>query len=78
MVRRLVEDEDIRSRGHDDREREPSPLPTGERRDGLLVLVPAREEEAAEEGLRLGPRQAGRGLGGFEHGAALVELDLVL
>ena len=47
-------------------------------RDALLVSFPAREEEAPEERLRLGPVQPGRGDRGVEHRAALVELDLVL
>jgi len=42
------------------------------------VLVPAGEEEAPEEILRVGPLQAGRALRRLEHRAALVQLDLVL
>src|SRR5262249_55131580 len=58
--------------------REPAPLTTGERSDRLLVLLPAGEEEAAEESLRFGPAQAGRAHRRLQHGAALVELRLVL
>ena len=58
MVRRLVEDEEVRARRDDDREREPPPLAAGERGDRLLVRVPAGEEEAAEQRLRLRPRES--------------------
>ena len=57
MVRRLVEDEQVRARGDDEREREPAPLAAREHRDLLLVGLPAREQEAPEEVLRLRPRQ---------------------
>ncbi len=53
VVRRLVEHEEVRARGDDDREREPAPLAAREHRDRLLVLVPAGEEEAAEQVLRV-------------------------
>ena len=53
VVRRLVEHEEVRARGDDVREREPAPLAAREHRDRLLVLVPAGEEEAAEQRLRL-------------------------
>jgi hypothetical protein len=43
-----------------------------------LALVPAGEEEAAEERLRRRPLQPRRAHRAFEHAAALVELDLVL
>ena len=78
VVRRLVEHEEVRARGDDEREREPSPLAAGERGDRLLVRLPAGEEEAAEQRLGLRPRQPRRALGAIEHAAALVELDLVL
>ena len=48
----------VRARRDDDREREPAALAARQHRDRLLVLVPAREEEAAEQRLRLGPLQA--------------------
>ena len=38
VVRRLVEDEEVRARRDDDREREPAPLAAGEHLDRLLVL----------------------------------------
>ena len=79
VVRRLVEDEEVRARGDDEREREPPPLAARERADRLLVLLPAREEEAAEQ------RSARRAAAGRSRRcaqsstrAALVELDLVL
>ena len=78
MVRRLVEDEEVRARRDHEREREPAPLATREGHDRLLVRLPAREEEAPEERLRLRPRQPGRSLRAVEHAAALVQLDLVL
>ena len=78
VVRRLVEDEEVRARGDDVREREPAPLAAGEDRDRLLVLVPAGEEEAAEQRLRLRPREVRRALRRLEHGVPLVELDLLL
>ena len=42
------------------------------------MRVPAGEEEAAEQRLRVGAAQAGRGHRRVEHRAALVQLDLVL
>src|SRR5262249_3187769 len=68
----------VRSARNDVREREPAALAAGKRLDGLLVLLPAREEEAPEERLRVGAAQAGRPHGCLEHRAALVELGLVL
>ena len=78
VVRRLVEHEEVRARGDDVREREPAPLAAGENGDRLLVLVPAGEEEAAEQRLRLRPRKVCRALRRLEHGVPLVELDLLL
>src|SRR5439155_24926342 len=78
VVGRLVEYEEVRARGHDQCEREPPPLAARQRGHRLLVLLPAREEEAAEERLGLRPAQAGRALRAVEHAATLVELDLVL
>ena len=78
VVRRLVEHEQVRAARDDEREREPPPLAAGERAHRLLVLLPAREEEPAEELLRLRAPQPGRGDRGVEHRAALVELRLVL
>ena len=78
MVRRLVEHQEVRARSDDERERQPPPLAAGEQPHRLLVLIPAGEEEPAEQLLRLRPRQAGRALRALEHAAALVELDLVL
>ena len=57
---------------------EPAALAARELVDPLLVVVPAGEEEAAEERLRLRPLQARRAHRALEHAAALVELDLVL
>ena len=53
VVRRLVEQEQVRARGDDEGEREPPPLASRERGDGPLVHLPAREEEASEQVLRL-------------------------
>ena len=78
MVRRLVEHEEVRAGSDDERKREPPPLAAGERGDRLLVRLPAGEEKAPEQLLRLRARQPGRALGAIEHAAALVELDLVL
>ena len=41
VVGRLVDDEEVRAGGDDEREREPPPLTSGERDDRLLVLRPA-------------------------------------
>ncbi len=53
VVGRLVEDEEVRARGDGDREREPPSLAAREDGDLLLVRVPAGEEEAAEQVLRV-------------------------
>ena len=78
MVRRLVEHEEVRARGDDDREREPAPLAAREHGDRLLVLVPAGEEELAEQRLRLRRAQPGHACAHWSTRAALVELDLLL
>ena len=78
VVRRLVEHEEVRAGGDDDREREPPPLATRDRYDRLLVLVPAGEEKAPEQGLCLRARQPRGALHRLEHRPPLVELDLVL
>ncbi len=79
VVRRLVEHEEVRARGDDDREREPAPLAAREHRDRLLVLRVAGEEELAEQ--RSAPAGAARPVIATAQSstrAALVELDLVL
>src|SRR5947209_614054 len=78
MVRRLVEDEEVRAGGDDDGEREPPPLAARQYSDRLLVLVPPREEEAAEQVLRVRPVEPGHRLDAVEHRAALVQLGLLL
>jgi len=78
VVRRFVQHQEVRARGDDDRQREPPPLAAGERGDAFLVLVPAGEQEPAEERLRLRPFQAGAAHRRLEHRTALVELRLVL
>ena len=78
MVRRLVEDEEVRARRDDDRERQPAPLAAGEHRHRLLMLVPAGEEEAAEQVLRRRARKPGGALHAVEDRAALVQLELLL
>src|SRR5207244_12413630 len=78
VVRRLVEDEEVRAGGDDGGKRESAPLPAGQRHDRLLVRAPAREEEPAEQLLRLRalqPRHAHRTV---ENAATLVQLHLVL
>ena len=62
VVRRLVEHEEVRAGGDRHREREPAPLSAREHRHVLLVLVPAGEEEAPEQRLRVGPVQPGHRL----------------
>ena len=78
MVRRLVEQEQVRARGDDEREREPPALAAREHRDGPLMHLPAREEEPAEEVLRLWTLKPRGVLCDRKHRPALVELDLVL
>src|SRR4029453_7958453 len=78
MVRRLVEEEEVRSGRDEQREREASTLASRERRHGTGVRLPAREEEAAEERLSLRPRQSGLGGGAIEHGAMRRQLLRVL
>src|SRR4029077_14980854 len=78
VVRRLVEQQQVGARGHDEREREPAPLAARERRHRSLVHVPAGEEEPSEQVLRLWTLETGFVLREREHGPALVELDLVL
>ena len=58
MVGRLVQHEEVRPRGDEESERQPSPLPAGEHRHLLLVRLPSGEEEAAEQRLCLWARQA--------------------
>ena len=70
VVRRLVEDEEVRARRDEQREREPPALTARERGDRALVRLPAREEEPAEERLRLRARQPGRRGGRVEHRSA--------
>src|SRR5919197_4118924 len=78
MVGRLVEEQEVRARGDDERKREPAPLAAGQLDDGLVLLLPAREEKAPEEVHSLRPLQSGRLLCAVEHAAGLVQLDLVL
>ncbi len=78
MVRRLVEHEEVGSRRDDHGERQPAALAAREHRDLLLLGRVAREQELAEKVLGLGPRETRHGDGAVEHGAALVELDIVL
>src|SRR4051794_24553986 len=77
MVRGLVEDQQVRARLHEDRERESSPLTAREARDGLLGLL-AREQETPQQGARLVGREPGGALAGLEHGGRRVELLGVL
>ena len=78
VVRRLVEHEEVRARRDDERERQPAPLAARERDDRLLVLVPAGEEEAPEQVLRLRALELRRAHRAVRARCPLVELDLVL
>ena len=78
MVRRLVDNEEVRARRNDERQCESPPLAAGQRDDGLLVLRPAREEKAAEQLLRVRPLQPRRPLHALQHRAARVQLQLLL
>ena len=78
VVRRLVEHEEVRAGGDEQRERQAPALAAGQRRHRPLVHVPAGEEEAAEERLGLRPLETGRALCAVEHAAALVELGSLL
>ena len=78
VVRRLVEDEQIRARGDKQREREPSPLAAGEDGDVALVHLPAGEEKPAEQMLCLGSPETRRSLRALQHGAGGRQLLLVL
>ena len=62
MVRRLVEDEEVRARRDDARKLETALLAPRERRDRLLVRLPAGEEELPEQRLGLRALQPGRRL----------------
>ena len=59
-------------------QREAPALAARQHGDRLLVLVPAGEEEAAEQRLRLRARETRRPLRRFEHRVPLVELHLLL
>ena len=66
MVGGLVEDQDVGAGGDEDRQREPPLLAAGDVGE-LLLGVAAGEEEAAEQGARLRPGEAGLALGRVEH-----------
>ena len=78
VVRRLVEHEEVRPRGDEQRERQSPSLPAGERGHGPLVRLPPGEEEPPEERLGARPREPGRGGCRIEHRAARRELEPVL
>ena len=63
VVRRLVEDEEVRARGHDEREREPSPLAARERRRRASRAPPSRRRGSGRGALRLRAGQPRRLLG---------------
>ena len=78
MVRRLVEHQKVRAGGNCYGEREPAPLAAREHGDRFLVLVPAGEEELAEQVLRVRAREPRHRLHALQHGAARIELELLL
>src|SRR5262249_56591055 len=55
-----------------------APVAAGERHDRLLVLGPAREQEASQEVLGIGTLQTCCPLHALQHRAARVELHLLL
>ncbi len=77
VVGRLVEDQHVRLRRHQDGERQAAPLAAGQPRHRLLGLL-AREEEAAEQRARLAGGEAGGPLCGLEHGPGRAQLLGVL
>ena len=77
VVGRLVEDQDVRLRRHQHRQREPPALAARQSRQRLLGLG-AREQEAPEQGARPAGREPGGALGGLERGARRAELLRVL
>src|SRR5207244_6451425 len=78
MVRRLVDDEEVRSRRNDEREGQPAALAAREGDHRLLVLGPAGEEKPPEQLLCVWALQIGRALHALKHGAARIELQLLL
>src|SRR5256885_308376 len=68
----------IRVGGDDEGEGESTALAAGELHDCLVLLLPAREEKAAEQVLRLRSLEPSRLLRAFEDAARFVQLDLVL
>ena len=77
VVGRLVEDQDVGSRGDEDRERQATQLAAGQHGD-LLLGVGAREQEPAQQGPRLSGSQTGRPLRRLQGGALLPDLLGVL
>src|SRR5690349_14089873 len=75
VIRRLVDDEEVRTGRDDEGEREASPLTARERKHRLLVFRPAGEEEPAQELLGIRSLQARRALDALEDRAACVELE---
>jgi hypothetical protein len=78
VVRRFVDDEEVRAGRDDQGQGEAPAFAAREREHGLLVLGPAGEEEAAEELLRVRALQARCALDALQHGSARVELHLLL
>jgi hypothetical protein len=76
VVRRLVEDEDVRARGHEDRQPQALALPAAQPLERLLGLV-AGEQEAAEQRPRLVGRLLRVVLAGLQHRARPAELELL-
>ena len=78
VVRRLVDDEEVRAGRHHERQRKPPSFTAGKHDDGLLVLGPPGEEETPEQLLRVGALQARCALDALQHRATCIELHLLL
>ena len=67
VVRRLVEDEEVRARRHHDGERQPAALTARERGDRLVLRVLSREGESPQQRLRLPARELRRAGRAVQH-----------
>src|SRR4051794_21661473 len=76
VVRRLVQDQDVRARRDDDRQRQPPALATAQPVERLLGVL-AREQEPPEQRARLVGRQAGALLARLEDGPRAARAELL-